>query len=181
MRLHGSVPLLCILRDISLQRLTDTGVTWFGYKQLHFNILEPGDTYTIWIVNSSTVCDMGLLPDTKIAGCACAGNAGNVFPDTEFKGNQWLAIPTCITARSWRTCLDACRDHWPAVLGKTFPVFPAHAQPTLLRIWQEAHGSKATNHKRSHTYMWVTRTLTFEFGIVSKDRVTCVQIVIWIW
>ena len=109
--LHGSVPLLCILRDISLQRLTDTGVTWFGYKQLHFNILDPGDTYTIWIVNSSTVCDMGLLPDTKIAGCACAENAGNVFPDTEFKGNRWLAIPTCITARAWRTCLDACRDH----------------------------------------------------------------------
>ena len=23
----------------------------------------------------------------KIAGCACAGNAGNVFPATDFKGN----------------------------------------------------------------------------------------------
>ena len=29
----------------------------------------------------------------KIAGCACAGNAGNVFPATYFKGNRWLAIP----------------------------------------------------------------------------------------
>ena len=26
----------------------------------------------------------------KIAGCACAGNAGNVFPATNFKGNQPL-------------------------------------------------------------------------------------------
>ena len=26
--------------------------------------------------------DMGLLPDTKIAGCACTKNAGNVFPAT---------------------------------------------------------------------------------------------------
>ena len=25
---------------------------------------------------------MGLLPDSKIRGCACAGNAGNVFPAT---------------------------------------------------------------------------------------------------
>ena len=31
----------------------------------------------------------------------------------------------------------------PAVAGKTFPAFPAHAQPAILRIWQEAHG--ATN------------------------------------
>ena len=24
--------------------------------------------------------------------------------------------------------------------GKTFPAFPAHAQPVILRIWLEAHG-----------------------------------------
>ena len=46
----------------------------------------------------------------KIAGCACAGNARNVFPATDFKGNRQLAIPVCITARASRTCLDACRD-----------------------------------------------------------------------
>ena len=40
-----------------------------------------------------------------IAGCACTGNAGNVFP--HYRG---LAIPTCITARAWRTCRDACRE-----------------------------------------------------------------------
>ena len=27
-----------------------------------------------------------------------------------------------------------------SVAGKTFPSFPAHAQPTILHIWQEAHG-----------------------------------------
>ena len=32
----------------------------------------------------------------KIAGCACAGYAENVFPATDFKGNRSLAIPTCI-------------------------------------------------------------------------------------
>ena len=27
-----------------------------------------------------------------------------------------------------------------SVAGKTFPAFPVHAQPTILRIWQVAHG-----------------------------------------
>ena len=46
----------------------------------------------------------------KIAGCACARNAGNVFP-----AHRGLAIATCITARAWRTCRDACRDRQLAV------------------------------------------------------------------
>ena len=54
----------------------------------------------------------------KIAGCTCAGNAGNVFPATDFKGNRSLAIPACITARASRTCRDDCRDRLPTVAGK---------------------------------------------------------------
>ena len=48
----------------------------------------------------------------KIAGCACAGNARNVFPATDFKENRWLVIPACITAR------DVCRNRSPTVAGK---------------------------------------------------------------
>ena len=36
----------------------------------------------------------------NIVGCACAGNAGNVLPATDLKGNRKLAIPACITARA---------------------------------------------------------------------------------
>ena len=46
----------------------------------------------------------------KIVGGAYAGNAGNVFFATDFKG-------------------DACRGHYSAVAGKT------HAQPATFRIW----------------------------------------------
>ena len=46
----------------------------------------------------------------KIAGCTCAGNTGNVFPVTDFKGNRQLATPACIAARASCTCRDACRD-----------------------------------------------------------------------
>ena len=62
-------------------------------------------------------------------------NARNVFPATDFNGNRQLATPACITARASRTCRGACRDRLPAVAGKTFPAFPAHAQPAILRIW----------------------------------------------
>ena len=54
----------------------------------------------------------------KISDCACAGNAGNVFPATDFKGNRGLTIPACITARASRTCRDACRDRQPVMAGK---------------------------------------------------------------
>ena len=65
------------------------------------------------------------------AGCACAGNAGNVFPTTDFKRNRWLAIPACIIARAWRTCRDACWDRWPAVAEKTFSAQAACATRNL--------------------------------------------------
>ena len=68
----------------------------------------------------------------EIAGYTCAGNAGNVFPATDFKGNRYLASPACITTRASR---DACRGREPAVAGKTFSSFLAHAQPAILRIW----------------------------------------------
>ena len=67
------------------------------------------------VIGSRFTCNTNGLPWAsyqirKIAGCACAGNAGNVYPTTDFNGNRWLAIPTCFTARAWRTCRDACRD-----------------------------------------------------------------------
>ena len=95
----------------------------------------------------------------KIVECACAGNAGNVFPATDFKGNRFLAIPACITARASRTCRDACRDRYSALARKTFPAFPAHAQPTSLHIWQEAHGF--TNHSKWKKFLVYTSIIRF--------------------
>ena len=83
----------------------------------------------------------------KTAGCAWAGNVGNVFPAADFKGNRQLATPACTTARAPRTCRDACRDRWSVAGGKTFPEFPAHAQPAILRIWREAHAMERYSDK----------------------------------
>ena len=43
---------------------------------------------------------------SKIAGCACAGNAGNVFPTTDIKNKPFVSDPdmhhgTCVTHVPW--------------------------------------------------------------------------------
>ena len=75
-----------------------------------------------------------LLPDTQNCVLRMRRERRECFPS-----HRGLAIPTSITARSSCTCRYACWDHWLAVSfevdgGETFPTFPAHAQPAILRI-----------------------------------------------
>ena len=47
---------------------------------------------------------------------------------------------TCVTHVPW--CMPRSLTSgliWSRRRGKTFPAFPAHAQPAILPIWQEAH------------------------------------------
>ena len=75
----------------------------------------------------------------KIAGCACAGNAGNVFPRRRFQRKQLVSDPdmhhgTCVTHVPW--CMSgslACGN------GENVPGIPGACAPGILRIWQEAH------------------------------------------
>ena len=73
-------------------------VTWMGPDEQ----LLPVGWHSKPPVLSSTTPPRASCHIRKIAGCACAGNAGNVFPATDFKGNRELAIPACITARALR-------------------------------------------------------------------------------
>ena len=75
----------------------------------------------------------------KIAGCACAGNAGNVFPRRRLKRKPLVSDPgmhhgTCVTHVPW--CMSGsltCGD------GENVPGIPGACAPAILRIWQEAH------------------------------------------
>ena len=113
---------------------------WGFYWEKLVKVTSLAHSASVVTLGVSTSNQWASYQIRKIAGCACAGNAGNVFPATDFKGNRKLAISACITARASRTSPDACRDRFYAVVGKTFPAFPAHAQLAILRIWQEAHG-----------------------------------------
>ena len=75
----------------------------------------------------------------KIAGCAYAGNAGNVFPRRRFKRKPLVSDTgmhhgTCVTHVPW--CMSGsltCGD------GENVPGIPGACAPAILRIWQEAH------------------------------------------
>ena len=86
-------------------------------------------SWHVWVHRYTTHKELHgpLTRYVKLQVAHAPGMPGTFSPAADFKGNRKLAIPTCITARAWRTCRDACRDRAPAVTGKTFPAFPAHA------------------------------------------------------
>ena len=71
----------------------------------------------------------------KIAGCACAGNAGNVFPRRRFQrkplvSDSGMHHGTCVTHVPW--CMSGsltCGD------GENVPGIPGACAPVILRIW----------------------------------------------
>ena len=77
----------------------------------------------------------------EIAGCACARNAGNVFPHCRFQRKPLVSDPgmhhgTCVTHVPW--CMSGsltCGD------GENVPGIPGACAPAILRIWQEAHAA----------------------------------------
>ena len=75
----------------------------------------------------------------KIAGCACARNAWNVFPRRRFQRKSLVNDPgmhhgTCVTHVP--RCMSGsftCGD------GENVPGIPGACAPAILHIWQEAH------------------------------------------
>ena len=84
----------------------------------------------------------------QIAGCACAGNAGNVFPRRRFQRKLLVSDPgmhhgTCVTHVPW--CMSGsltCGD------GENVPGIPGACAPAILRIWQEAHKKRSLDITR---------------------------------
>ena len=75
----------------------------------------------------------------KTAGCACAGNAGNVFPRRRFKRKPLVSDPgmhhgTRVTHVPWCMPGSLTCGH-----GENVPGIPDACAPAILRIWQEAH------------------------------------------
>ena len=74
-----------------------------------------------------------------IAGCACAGNAGNVSPRRRFQREQLVSDPgmphgTCVTHVPW--CMSGSRTRG---VGEIVPGIPGACAHAILAIWQEAH------------------------------------------
>ena len=82
----------------------------------------------------------------KIEGCTCTGNTRNVSPSRlqrkPLVSNSGMDHDTCVTHVP--LCMSGSLTRGG---GKTFPASLAHAQPAILRIWQEAQGEHVVPRK----------------------------------
>ena len=106
------------------------------------------DTFRVIAVILSINAPWASYQIRKIAGCACAGNAGNVSPRRQFQRKPLVSDPgmhhgTCVTHVPW--CMSGsltCDD------GENVPGIPGACVLAILRIWQEAHGFPWTRSQR---------------------------------
>ena len=87
--------------------------------------------------SSYLIYHMGLLPDTKHCGLRMRRECRESFP------RHWLQRKNASKrsrhasrhVRDARAVMYVGIACLPAEAGKTFPAFPVHAQPAILRIW----------------------------------------------
>ena len=87
-------------------------------------------------------CSWASYKIRKVAGCACAVNAGNVFPTRRLQRKPLVSDPgmhhaTCVTHVPW--CMSGSLTCGG---GENVPGMPSACAPAILRIWQEAHGDQ---------------------------------------
>ena len=104
----------------------------------------------------------------KIAVCACAGNAGNVFPRRRLHRKPLVSDPgmhhgTCVTHVPW--CMSASLTRGD---GKKLPAIPGACAAAILRIWQEAHCEK-----------WPSGPLGSEWTPIDASHPIVIQDPVW--
>ena len=90
-------------------------------EQVHSGICELCQMYVVWPV--------GNLPDTQNCGLRMRRECRELFPR-----HRGLTIPVCTCGHARAVVLAGIADPrftLKAVAGKTFPAFPAHAQPVV--------------------------------------------------
>ena len=115
------------------------------FNLLHIVIVLHFHKTICWCVLEHSFGKWASYQIRKIAGCACAGNAGNVFPRRRFQRKPIVSDPgmhhgTCVTHVLW--CMSGsltCGD------GENVPGIPGACAPAILRIWQEAHGTSPSS------------------------------------
>ena len=112
---------------------------WYKYAIVERNNAYPfksGEAY----VRRWTMLPWASYQIRIIAGAHAPGMPGTFSPPPRVSDPD-MHHGTCVTHVPW--CMPGSLTSsflWSRWRGKTFPAFPAHAQPAILRIWQEAHG-----------------------------------------
>ena len=108
-----------------------TMVLWILSNSFPFHILWLSDD--LWHHRSGppwAYCQI-----RKIAGCACAGNAGNISPRRRLQRKLLVSDPgmhhgTCVTHVPW--CMSGSLTRHG---GENVPGIPSACAPAILRIW----------------------------------------------
>ena len=105
--------------------------SFMPYYQLIFFFSKRGPSHLQTIPHTPLTVPWASYQIQKIAGCACAGNAGNVFPRRRFKRKPLVSDPgmhhgTCVTHVPWcmsgsLTCGDG--ENVPGIPGACAPQF----------------------------------------------------------
>ena len=145
--LADSSDVIHILDDCSTGARTIEELTCFKLNEikrngLHGPLLTPKTEHNEW----------ASYQIRKIAVCACAGNAGNVFPHRRFRRKPLVSDPgmhhgTCVTHVPW--CMSGSLTCGG---GENVPGIPGACAPAILRIWQEAHAKYARFHYSGDRY-----------------------------
>ena len=96
---------MCLVPDIHAH-ITYRDMWPWDMNSLNFSVRKMTSTLSELM---KKICQ--LLIVKKFTNLACFGSMGLLL-DTykRFPRHRGLAIPTCITARAWRTCRDTCSD-----------------------------------------------------------------------
>ena len=96
--------------------------------------IVPLYLYSWWVLLDGTSqwasCQLGKFP-----GAHAPGMPGTFFPSPQVSDPD-MHHGTCVTHVPW--CMPGSLTSgflWNRWRGKTFPAFPAHTQPAILRIW----------------------------------------------
>ena len=138
--------------------------------------------YHHYQIRSVNVTQWASYQIRKIAGCACAGNAGNVFPRRRFQRKPLVSDPgmhhgTCVTHVPW--CMSGSRTRGG---GENVPGIPGACAPAISRIWQEAHFITFLRDSASNMFVSLFSfgrwTLTLRSPASSSmDDVSCIAMV----
>ena len=123
-----------------------TGMVWCIMLRVRRAVIWDWNLLALKVWNIIVSRELGpkLWPCASYLICKIAGAHAMRIPGT-FSPPQLVSDPdmqhdTCVTQVPW--CMPGSLTSgslWSQRQGKTFPAFPVHAQPAILRIWQEAH------------------------------------------
>ena len=117
-----------------IQRYTCIRVLMFS---MHCEAIFLVINHTVTGIHCRNLCSLSWASCqiSNIAGAHAPGMPGTLSPSPQVSDPD-MHHGTCVTHVPW--CMPeslTCGFLWNRQRGKTFPAFPAHAQPAILRIW----------------------------------------------